>query len=130
MPAKCQYGLVKRRADRAVVITDAQRSQEDQLRTREIRYILMMSIRVLSLIAAAVLVSVQPPLLWLWLALCAVGMIVVPWLAVVLANDRLPKERHRLRRYRQQDEASPAVGQASAGRTIDVDHLDGRGGAT
>jgi hypothetical protein len=25
-------------------------------------------------------------------------MIIIPWLAVVLANDRPPKDRHRLRR--------------------------------
>lgn len=91
---------VKRRDRRAVLITDAERSQDDQLRTRQTRYIIMMSIRVVSLVAAAALVSLQPPLLWLWLSMCAFGMIVVPWLAVVLANDRLPKEQHRFRRYR------------------------------
>jgi hypothetical protein len=117
-------GRVRKRADRAVVITDAQRSQEDQLRTRQTRYILMMSIRVLSLIVAAVLVGVQAPLLWLWLVLCAIGMIVVPWLAVVLANDRLPKERHRLRRHRQPEETPPALDHGPPGRTIEVDVPD------
>jgi hypothetical protein len=107
-----------------VVITDAQRSQEDQLRTRQTRYILMMSVRVLSLIAAAVLVSAQVPLLWLWLVLCAIGMIVVPWFAVVLANDRLPKERHRLRRHRESEVTPPAVDQSQH-----HSRAQGRGGA-
>lgn len=114
-------GRVRQRADRAVLITDAQRSQEDQLRTRETRYILLMSVRVLAVILAAILVSVQPPLLWLWLSLCAVGMVIIPWVAVVLANDRLPKDQHRWRRYRHRDATPPAVGPAPAHRTIDVD---------
>lgn len=89
-----------RRGHRPVLITEAERSQEDQLRTRQNRYIAMMSIRVVCLLTGAILVGVQAPLLWLWLALCAAGMIVIPWVAVVLANDRLPKERHRWRRHR------------------------------
>jgi hypothetical protein len=120
---------VRRRADQAVLITDAERSQEDQLRTRQTRYILMMSLRVLSLLVAAVVVTLQPPLLWLWLGVCGFGMIVVPWLAVVLANDRLPKDRHRLPRYREREVNRPAVEQPAAGRTIEVDlgepHRDG-----
>jgi hypothetical protein len=88
---------VKHAPHRPILITDAQRSQEEQVRSRELRYLAMMSVRVACLVLAAALVSVEAPLLWLWLPLCAVGMIVVPWLAVVLANDRPPKERHRRR---------------------------------
>lgn len=90
---------MRRRGDRPVLITNAERSQEDQLRTRQNRYIAMMSVRLLCVVAAAILVTAQVPLLWLWLALCAAGMILLPWFAVVLANDPLPKQRHRLRRY-------------------------------
>lgn len=56
----------------------------------------MMSLRAVCLILGAILVSARPPLLWLWLSLCGVGMVLLPWLAVLLANDRPPKERHRL----------------------------------
>lgn len=91
----------RRSAARPVVITDAQRSQEDQLRIRTVRYVLMMAIRIVCLIAAVVVVTVNPPLLLLWLAICAAGMVLIPWIAVVLANDRLPKERHRWRSHRQ-----------------------------
>jgi hypothetical protein len=115
-------GGVKQRAHRPVLITDAQRSQEDQLRTRQTRYILMMSIRVLALVVAAVVVTLQPPLMWLWLALCAVGMVLVPWVAVVLANDRLPKERHRWRRYRPDaDNARSLQPGPPPERTVEVD---------
>jgi hypothetical protein len=115
-------GGVKQRAQQPVLITDAQRSQEDQLRTRQTRYILMMSVRVLALVVAAVVVSLQPPLMWLWLALCAIGMVLVPWVAVVLANDRLPKERHRWRRYRPDAATSRSLEPGpQPERTIEVD---------
>jgi hypothetical protein len=86
---------VKRRSQ-PVLITDAERSQDDQLRSRQIRYVLMMSIRAVCLVVAAVLVGTKAPLLWLWVPLCVVGMVLIPWLAVILANDRPPKERYRL----------------------------------
>jgi hypothetical protein len=120
----CKDGWVRRRGDRPVLITDAERSQEDQLRTREVRYITMMSLRAACLIVAVILVSVQPPLVWLWVALCAVGMILLPWIAVVLANDRLPKEKHRWRRHhppKQRTLPPAAPGELPAGRTIDAD---------
>jgi hypothetical protein len=79
-----------------VVITDAEQSQDDQLRSRQIRYLIMMSVRALCLILAAVLVSVKPPLLPLWLIMCVIAMVLLPWLAVILANDRPPKEQYRL----------------------------------
>jgi Flp pilus assembly protein TadB len=87
---------VKRAAARPVVITDAERSQDDQLRKRQIRYLIMMLIRAVCLVLAAVLVSVRAPWLPLWITLCVVAMILLPWLAVLLANDRPPKEQYRL----------------------------------
>ncbi|MDT4986808.1 MAG: hypothetical protein QOI74_902 [Micromonosporaceae bacterium] len=84
---------MKRSAPRPVVITDAERSQDEQFRKRQIRYLIMMLVRALCLILAAVLVSVRAPLLPLWLTLCVAAMILLPWLAVLLANDRPPKSR-------------------------------------
>jgi Protein of unknown function (DUF3099) len=81
-----------------VLITDAERSPDDQLRSRQVRYIAMMSIRALCLVAAAVLVGSDAPLLWLWVPLCVAGMVLLPWLAVLIANDRPPKEEYRLSR--------------------------------
>ncbi len=88
---------MKRPARQPILITDASRSQDDQLHSRELRYVVMMAIRVACLVVGAILVGAKAPLLWLWLSLCAVGMILIPWLAVLLANDRPPKEQHRLR---------------------------------
>ncbi|AGL20216.1 DUF3099 domain-containing protein [Actinoplanes sp. N902-109] len=82
---------MKKQSERPVLITNAARSQDDQLRSRQIRYVSMMGIRSLCLIVGAILVSVRPPLLPLWLILCAVGMVTLPWMAVLIANDRPPK---------------------------------------
>lgn len=76
-----------------VLITDAAESPDQELRRREIRYVIMMLVRALCLIAGAVIVSTKPPLWGIWLALCVAGMVVLPWLAVVLANDRPARRR-------------------------------------
>ncbi|MEV6690810.1 DUF3099 domain-containing protein [Micromonospora sp. NPDC051196] len=87
---------MKRQAYRPILITDASRSQDDQLTSRQRRYVMMMGVRVACVIVGAALVGTRAPLLWLWLPLVALGMLLVPWLAVLLANDRPPKDRHRL----------------------------------
>ena len=78
---------------KSVVITDAPENPEKELRRREIRYVVMMVIRAGCLVAGAVLVSTKPPFWGVWLALCLVGMVLIPWLAVILANDRPAKSR-------------------------------------
>jgi len=112
-----------KRGRRPVVITDARPSPGEELRFREIRYVLMMSIRAVSLVVAAVLVSAHVPMLWLWLPICFVGMLIVPWLAVILANDRLPKDRYRLfhPRPQQPETPPPALLPADPPRVIDAD---------
>jgi hypothetical protein len=87
---------VKQQPYRPILITDARPSQDDQLRSRQVRYLVMMSIRAACLIVGAILVGVDAPLLWLWLPICAVGMVLIPWLAVLIANDRPVKDEHRL----------------------------------
>jgi len=84
---------VKKQPERPVLITDAARSQSDQLRSREIRYVTMMGLRITCLIVGAILIGAQPPLLPLWLILCAAGMVLLPWAAVLIANDRPPKSK-------------------------------------
>ncbi|WP_433532098.1 DUF3099 domain-containing protein [Micromonospora sp. CA-263727] len=97
---------MKRQAYRPILITDASRSQDDQLTSRQRRYVAMMGVRVACVIVGAILVGTRAPLLWLWLPLVALGMVLIPWLAVLLANDRPPKEQHRLAsRYRAQPAA-------------------------
>jgi hypothetical protein len=76
-----------------VLITDAARSQHDELRSRQTRYVIMMATRAGCLVLGAVLISVKAPLLPVWLGLCVLGMIFLPWAAVLLANDRAPKKK-------------------------------------
>ncbi|GAB3644631.1 DUF3099 domain-containing protein [Glycomyces tarimensis] len=84
------------RREKATVITDAQMSPDEELRIRTIRYVVMMSIRALLVVVCGLLVIVEAPLLWLWLPLGLVGMAALPWLAVMLANDRLAKDKRSL----------------------------------
>ncbi|HET8657854.1 MAG TPA: DUF3099 domain-containing protein [Micromonosporaceae bacterium] len=121
---------MRRPSRRAVLITDAERSPAEQLRSRQVRYVLMMSVRAMCLVLATVLAVAQVPLLWLWVPLCLVGMVVIPWLAVIIANDRAPQARYRLanrlRRAPAEQPAPVALPPAHAdgrvnGRTIDID---------
>ena len=91
------------------LITDAPRSPEQELRSRQTRYVVMMLIRTLCLVIGGILVSVGAPWLPLWLSLCAGGMVILPWLAVILANDRPPKDKHRLRRPTDRVAPGPAA---------------------
>jgi hypothetical protein len=68
-----------------VLITDAARSYEEELRTRKRRYALMMGMRLPCMVLAAVFY--QTP--WLAVALLVLS-IPLPWMAVLIANDRLP----------------------------------------
>jgi arginine exporter protein ArgO len=114
-----------KKQERSVLITDAARSQSEQLRSREIRYVSMMGLRAACLILGAVLISVKPPLLSVWLILCAAGMVFLPWAAVLIANDRPAKskaERNappRQQHSRTMLEQQPA--EETRGRTIDAD---------
>jgi hypothetical protein len=82
----------------------------------------MMLIRAVCVVVFAVLVGTRPPLMWLWLALTGVAAVLIPWLAVILANDRPPKEKHRLH-WRARPENSPRElpTQPAPHKTIDAE---------
>ncbi len=109
---------------RPQLITDARMSQEEELKRRERRYILMMGLRAACVIIAVVLVLAHVPLLGLWLPLCGLGMVLLPWLAVILANDRPPKDEHRMKRYRSNTAPANALPAKHGGKTIDVEDDD------
>lgn len=115
-----------KRAPRPTLITTAERSQEQQLRSREVRYVLMMGLRIACLILAGVLITLKVPLLGWWVSLCVAGMVLLPWLAVILANDAPPKAEHRRSNRARRAESPPASnalgdGEAPAPRVIDAE---------
>lgn len=80
-----------------VLITEAQRSYEEQLAHRKKRYMILMGMRFPCLILAGIFYQT-----W-WLALAFVVLSVpLPWIAVLIANDRPPRKAERVHRYRRE----------------------------
>ena len=115
-----------KRVRRPHLITNAPMSPTEERHSREIRYLVMMAIRALCLVAVGVIFSVRPPLRGVWLAACAVGMVVLPWLAVIIANTGPVKPEYRLaNRFRRHSPEPPqpanALPSATPPRVIDAD---------
>lgn len=88
-PGTVGPGSPPRRAQ-ATLITEAEPSYDEQFRSRRKRYLLMMSLRVPCLILATVFY--QTP----WLALLIILIsIPLPWMAVLIANDRPARKRKK-----------------------------------
>ncbi|WP_432987085.1 DUF3099 domain-containing protein [Dactylosporangium sp. CA-233914] len=113
------------RRERPQLITDAARSPEQELRAREVRYVLMMLLRAACVVVGAILVATRPPLLWLWLTLCVAGGVFLPMIAVMLANDAPPRPEKRLRnRFHRKQQSHPDPDHALSERehkVIDAD---------
>lgn len=79
----------------ATLITAAEPSQAEQLRSRQKRYLIMMGTRVVCLVGAATAYSLEA--MWAVPAF-VVGLVALPWMAVLIANDRPPLKPSRFRR--------------------------------
>ena len=111
---------LRNRRPAPVVITEAEASPAAQLRSRQIKYAVMMGIRALCLVIGAVVVSLDVPLAPLWVGICIAGMVVLPWMAVLIANDRPPKKASRFTtRLRREQPEQPALPPAPEGRIVD-----------
>jgi Flp pilus assembly protein TadB len=115
---------VRRR--RPAVITDAAQSPAEELRQRQTRYIVLMLVRAGCLILAAVLAMLHVPLLGVWVGLCLAGAVILPWLAVLWANNRRPRPEYRLgNRFRSRPAAvlpaQPALRQRPEPTVIDAE---------
>lgn len=95
---------LSRRHDGPVLITEAELSLEEQHQARKRKYVILMSLRVVFLILAASFYRVT----WL-MGICAVCAVTLPWMAVLIANDRPPKRAMRL---------TPFHGNRSAGHQV------------
>ncbi|MEU7478209.1 DUF3099 domain-containing protein [Lentzea sp. NPDC042327] len=75
------------RSEHPVLITSAAPSYSDQLAARRRRYAVMMSLRIPCFVLAVLFAKV-----W-WLALALILLSVpLPWMAVLIANDRPPRK--------------------------------------
>lgn len=103
-----------------VVITEVEESPQAQLRSRQIKYITMMGIRLVCLILAAVVVMLDVPHALVWVGILIVGMVALPWMAVIIANDRPPKKSSKFTtRLRRAPSEPPALPPPPEDRTID-----------
>nr|WP_051406919.1 DUF3099 domain-containing protein [Nocardia sp. CNY236] len=86
------------------LITEAAPSLQDQHRSRVRRYMIIMSFRIPCLLLAAIAYSaVGSPLLSI---LIIVASIPLPWIAVLIANDRPPRRKDEPSRW---DRPRPAI---------------------
>lgn len=78
-----------------VLITSAAPSYQDQLAARRRRYATMMSLRIPCIVLAVLFAEI-----W-WLALVFILLSVpLPWMAVLIANDRPPRKAEDVQRLR------------------------------
>jgi hypothetical protein len=85
----------QQRASEPVLITDADFSYEEALKVRKQRYKIMMGMRIPLMVLAAVFYQIP----WLAVSLLVLS-IPLPWIAVLIANDRLPRKAEDTNRYR------------------------------
>lgn len=91
--------------DTPVLITEAEPSYDDQQAARRRKYAIMMSLRIPCLVLAVWVM----PLWWLSLIILAVS-IPLPWMAVLVANDRPPRRTEEVNRYRHESESRAVEG--------------------
>jgi hypothetical protein len=84
-----------RRTDQPILITEAPVNNDDEFDRRRKRYLVMMTIRAACIVGAATTFRLSG-----WLAAAfVVAALVLPWSAVLIANDRPPKQELRFRRF-------------------------------
>jgi Flp pilus assembly protein TadB len=87
--------LSRSSSDRPILITEAPVNADDEYDRRRKRYLVMMTLRAVCIIGAASTFSLSG-----WLAAGFVAAaVVLPWSAVLIANDRPPKQELRFRRF-------------------------------
>ena len=102
-------------SDDPVLITSAPKNRDDEYAWRRKKYAIMMTLRAVCVIAAAVTYRVS-----IWLALAfVVGGMVLPWCAVIIANDRPAKKRSERLGYRDDLRTERGLPSGPDERTVD-----------
>jgi Flp pilus assembly protein TadB len=103
------------RADEPMLITTAQESPDEEFDRRRTKYAIMMALRAVCVLAAALTYRVS-----IWLALTfVVGGMVLPWCAVIIANDRPAKKRRPDVGYHADLRTERALPPGDDGRTVE-----------
>lgn len=91
--------------DTPVLITEAALSLDEQHKARKRKYAIMMSARIPCIILAMVFIDI-----W-WLAVAFLVLsIPLPWMAVLIANDRPPRKSEKANRFELERKAIEASG--------------------
>lgn len=102
-------------ADQPALITSAAEASDDEFDRRRTKYAIMMALRALCVIAAALTYRIS-----IWFALAfVVGGMVLPWCAVIIANDRPAKKRQGRLGYWHDVRSERALPPGDDGRTVD-----------
>lgn len=112
----------RRHDDDPILITEAQVSFDDEFAVRKRRYSIIMACRIPCLVLAGVTY-----LVWgsAWIAVALIVLSVpLPWIAVLIANDRLPTKAGKVNRYRPDRTALTKVSDAQIIEAAEV--LDSR----
>lgn len=102
-------------APEPVLITTAPVSHADEYERRRKKYAIMMSLRVVCVIAAASTYRVSTVLALAFV----VGGMVLPWCAVIIANDRPAKKKQPHVGHRPDLRAERGLPSSDDGRTVD-----------
>ena len=94
MPVASSQQFPRSDGSEPVLITEAEPSQAEQHAARVKRYAITMGVRVVFIILAATFYKI----VWLMLIFAFLGT-VMPWIAVLMANDRPPKKKLHVNRY-------------------------------
>lgn len=99
-----------RRRERPVLVTGAPMSREEEFNARRKRYLLTMAARIVLLVAAALIAPYSVA------AAVAVGALsaILPWLAVIAANDGPPKNSRKYRSMHGQRGGERALGRSGS----------------
>lgn len=89
-----QFPRQRRPVSEPVLITEAEPSMAEQHAFRKKRYAITMGIRAVSIVLAASVYQI----VWLMAIFAFLG-VVLPWVAVLMANDRPPKKRVHVNTY-------------------------------
>ena len=93
-PVASSQQFPRPRTPEAVLITEAAVSRSEEHAARKKRYAITMAVRGVCVVLAAVFYQT----IWLMLFFAVLGT-VLPWIAVVMANDRPPKKKLRAHNY-------------------------------